>query len=171
MRKFLLGAAFALFATASYANQIDPAATEFPWMNGPSRDARYSLSADANRNKVHVIEAYGISCSWCNRNAPQVDALATEYISNVRVQVLDMGLDSADRDYARWIQMHAPNHPVVKDEGRVVWQALMQENGIPQTFVVACDGQLIGATIGYWGEEEKNTLREAISRALDTTCD
>ncbi len=155
----------------SYANGIDPATTGFPWMNGPARDSRYELAETANKNKVHVLEAYSVSCSWCNRNAAQVDAMATEFRLDTRVQFIDMGLDSNDRDYQRWIQANAPNHPVVRDVGHLVWQALMQEDGIPQTFVLDCNGHLAGATAGYWGEVEKTTIRDAIAAAETVTCD
>jgi hypothetical protein len=150
---------------------VDPATTAFPWMNGPARDSRYELAAPANRNKIHVIEAYSVSCSWCNRNAVQVDALADEYVMDLRVQVLDMGLDTADRDYQRWIQAHAANHPVVKDEDHLVFQALKQEEGIPQTFVLDCTGNLVGATAGYWGEDEKAAIRSAITAAEAVSCE
>lgn len=169
MRHLLAIAAFALFAPIATANSIDPATTEFAWKNGPTRDARYKLSE--HKNTVHVFEAWSINCSWCNRNAAQVKAMATEYAEDTRVQFIDLGLDTNDRDYQRWIQTHAPSYPVVLDAGRTVWNALMQQNGIPQTFVVDCAGDLEGFTIGYWGAEEKQTLRDAIARAKEKTCE
>jgi hypothetical protein len=159
-----------IFASASaYGASIDPAATAFPWMNGPARDSRYDMAASGN--KVHVFEAYSISCAYCNSNAEQVQALATEYGDNARVQFLDLGLDSADRDYTSWINRHQPTYPVVKDVGHAVWNALKQENSIPQTFVVDCRGELVDYTIGEWGNAEKAQLRQAIATALETTCD
>ena len=149
---------------------VNPATTGFPWMNGPARDARYEFGDLANKNKVHVLEAYSVTCSWCNRNAAQVDALADEFRLDARVQFLDLGLDANDRDYQRWIQAQSPNHPVVKDVGHAVWQALAQEDGTPQTFVLACNGSLMGATFGYWGEAEKAALRGAIAEAEQITC-
>jgi hypothetical protein len=163
---FFLGS---FFATASWGSDIDPFDVEFPWMNGPTRDAMYIL-AD-NPNRIHIFEAYSLSCGWCNRNAPQVAAMAEEFADDSRVQFIDLGLDTNQRDYDRWIAAHQPNYPVVKDVGREVWNALAQENGIPQTFVVDCQGNLVDFTIGYWGNSEKNTLREAIAEALLVECD
>lgn len=167
---FLISTA-ALADNGAYARHIDPATTSFPWMNASTAGAPYEFFAAANRNKVHVIEAYGVSCSWCNRNAVQVDAMADEFRLDTRVQFLDMGLDPNDRDYQRWIQAHHPNHPVVKDVGHTVWQALMQEEGIPQTFVLDCQGNVAGATIGYWGQSEKASLRAAIAAAEKISCE
>lgn len=169
MRNVVLGAALALVSQVSLAASIDPSTVEFPWKNGPTRDARYKMAE--HKNTVHVFEAWSINCSWCNRNAPQVKAMAAEYAPDARVQFIDLGLDTNDRDYQRWIQSHAPGYPVVQDAGRAVWNALMQQNGIPQTFVVDCTGKLEGFTIGYWGAEEKEALRDAIARAKDVTCE
>ena len=169
MRNLFFAFSFSVLSTAAFAAQIDPATTDFPWMNGPARDSRYKL-AD-NVNKVHVFEAWSLSCSWCNRNAEQVVALAGEYAGDARVQFIDLGLDTSESSYVQWIQRHSPTYPVVKDLGRTVWSALQQDNGIPQTFVVDCAGHLVDYTIGYWGDSEKTTLRDAIARAKETTCE
>ena len=150
------------------AEKLDPKTLDLPWMNSPAHDAHFRMADHAEA--VVVFEAYAISCSWCNKNAPQVDALADEYKNDARVVVVDLGLDASDRDYRSWIATHKPNHPVVKDVDRKVWQALHSDDGIPQTFVVACDGSLQGSTLGYWGDEEKQALREAITRAKAINC-
>ena len=129
------------------------------------------MSDEANVNKVHVWEAFSLSCSWCNKNAAQVAALAGEYSGDDRVQFIDLGLDSDDQSYVRWIASHNPPYPVVKDVGRTVWNALTQQNGIPQTFVTACDGSMAGFTIGYWDNAAKVKLRNAITRAKEITCE
>jgi hypothetical protein len=169
MKNVLLTAVVALTATAASAAAIDPATTAFPWKNGPARDSRYVLAE--HPNTVHVFEAYQLSCTYCNQNAAQVAALSQEYSGDERVQFLDLGLDSADRDYQRWINAHNPPYPVVQDVGRSVYNALHQENGVPQTFVVACDGRLVDYTIGYWDNAAKRTLRAAIAEAKETTCE
>jgi hypothetical protein len=169
MRKFLMAVLFCFIANTGLATGIDPSTTEFPWMNGPARDSRYKLSDFPNR--VHVWEAFSITCSWCARNAAQVKELKAEYAGDDRVEVIDLGLDTRDSDYNRWIQTHQPTWPVVKDENRTVWTALSSHRGIPQTFVTACDGTLVGATIGYWDAAAKATLRAAIARAKQTVCD
>jgi hypothetical protein len=162
----IMAACFA-FTPAVHAESIDPATTEFPWMNGPARDSRFAFAV----NKVHVFEAYSLSCSYCNTNASAVKAMAAEYADNERIQFLDLGLDTSDRDYASWISRHQPTYPVVKDVNRRVWNALNQTNGIPQTFVVNCRGELVGYTVGAWGSAEKRTLRNAIARAEETVCE
>jgi len=171
MRKLFVSLALSLaaFNGVAMAESIDPATVDMPWVNGPARDSRYKLADHVNT--VHVFEAFSLSCSWCNRNAEQVKAMAAEYATDDRVQFIDLGLDSDVRNIQRWITTHAPAFPVVQDTGRVVWTALQQANGIPQTFVVACDGTMIGSTIGYWDNAAKTTLRNAIAEAKETTCE
>jgi hypothetical protein len=141
---------------------------EFPLKNGASRDDVYKMSE--HKNGVFVFEAYRLSCGYCNENAPAVDRLATDYASNPRVQVLDLSLDVADADFAEWINLHKPNHPVIQDTGRRVYNALKQSNGVPQVFVVNCKGLLVGGHVGTWGGAE-SAIRGLIDRALQTTCE
>ena len=165
MRGLILGFLF-IMSVPAVAQQIEP--TDFPWFNGPTRDAIYRMSEFPN--VVHVFEAFTLSCSWCNRNAPQVQAMADEYVGDERVKFVDLGLDSSDLNIQRWVQEHRPTYPVVKDVGRQIWSVLRQSNGVPQTFVVDCNGELVDYTIGYWGTSEKNTIRRAIADGLATEC-
>ncbi len=169
MRKLLATILFGLFASTGFAAGIDPATTEFPWMNGPSRDSRYILSDFPNR--VHVWEAFSITCSWCARNAVQVKAMKAEFATDDRVEFIDLGLDSRDADYVRWIQTHQPTYPVVKDVDRKVWTALSTQTGIPQTFVTDCRGNVVDSTIGYWDAAAKTRLKAAIARAKTVSCE
>ena len=158
----------ALTAFSAIAAEIVPETTELPWKNGPVRDSIYKFSENAT--KVHVLEAWRIDCSWCNRNAAQVKALANEYATDADVQFLDLGLDANDSAYTQWIARHTPSFPVVKDTDRAVWNALHSEEGVPQTFVVDCAGNLVDYTVGYWGQSEKDAIKAAIAVAKDTTC-
>ena len=169
MLKILLSAAMSLAASSSFAAQVDLATTELPWKNAPEVGALYKMGAKPNT--VHVIEAYSINCSWCNSNAEQVKALALDFSGESRVQFLDLGLDTRAGDYTRWISAHKPSYPVVQDLGQKVWNQLKTENAIPQTFVLNCRGELVGVTVGYWGDAEKNTLREAVAKALEISCE
>lgn len=159
-------AGLALFATNAFASKIAP--MSFPWMNGPAAGATWNMTD--HPNGVFVFEAFSLNCSWCNKNAANVDALATKFKDNARVNVIDLGLDSSDSSYSRWISTHKPNHPVVKDVGRKVYNALQVENGIPQVFIVNCKGELEDVVVGYWESGEKAQVERAVNKALQTTC-
>ena len=164
MLKLFVAAAF-LASTAASAASIPM--YEFPLKNSDSRDV-YKMSE--HQNGVFVFEAYRLSCGYCNENAPAVDALATQYASNPRVQVLDLGLDTNDADYAEWIARHEPNHPVVQDTGRRVYNALRTSSGVPQVFVVNCKGEMVGNHVGTW-DGAAGKIRGYVERALQTTCE
>lgn len=166
--RILLASITALFlGSNALAASISPD-TSFPWMNAREAGATYNMADYPNG--VFVFEAFSLNCSWCNKNAANVDALADKYKDNARVQVVDLGIDTSNSYFTRWIQTHKPNHPVVKDQGRAVYNALKTQNGIPQVFVVDCNGTMIDNIVGYWSSTEKSRIDRAIARGLETTC-
>lgn len=156
-------------ATSAAAQTVDPATTSFPWKNGATRDAQYTLGD--HPNVVHVLEAWTLTCGSCSANASAVQELAAEYAGNERVQFIDLGLDANERDYTRWIATHAPTHPVVQDVDRAVFEFLRKVDTVPQGFVLSCEGQLAGWVSGLWTVTVKAELRAAIAKALRTTCE
>lgn len=162
--------AFALAATLFSANVFAssiPTNLVFPQKNS-AEQLEYRMGD--HPDSVFVFETYFLRCSYCNENAPAVNALATQYADNARVQVLDLGLDTTDADYQTWIKRHKPNHPVVQDTNRRVYNALRTTNGVPQVFVVNCKGEMVGNYVGTWGADGTAKINAAIASALETTC-
>ena len=124
-----------------------------------------------HKNSVFVFESFADFCGGCHENAPNVDEFATEFATNPRVQVLDLGLDQVDSAYQAWVGRHHPNHPVLQDTARKVFNALRTDNLIPQVFIVNCRGEMVGNHIGEWDEAVKTKLRGDIAAALATTCE
>jgi len=166
MKNALFALALGMAATSASAQSIG--VWEFPWKNAQDSSAVYNMADHADA--VFVFEGYSINCGPCNSNAVNVDALATKYKDEPRVQVLDMGLDANDSDFTRWISKHKPNHPVVKDVNRRVYNALKTDNLIPQVFVVNCKGEKIFGNIGVWTASVKAALDRAIAEGLATDC-
>ena len=164
MRRFITTALF-IASTAAGAASIPQ--LEFPVKNGTVRDEVYKMSE--HKNSVFVFETYRLSCGYCNDNAATVNALATEYAAEPRVQVLDLGQDTADADYAEWVARHNPNHPVIQDVGRKVYNTLRTQNGVPQVFIVNCKGEMVGNHVGTW-DNAQQSIRAMIAKALQTTC-
>ena len=155
------------FLTPVFGATVTIPMSDLPLKNG-AVGAVYKM-AD-HPNSVFVFESYKLSCVYCNQNARNVDKLATEYAANTRVQVLDLGLDSADSDFAEWIRIHASNHPVVQDVGFKIFKALRSSNNIPQVFIVNCKGELAGTALGEWDAGAAASVRGYINTALKTTC-
>jgi hypothetical protein len=166
MIRFILVLSAFLFATGAHASQME--ILEFPWKNASTAGSVWKMSD--HPNGVFVFEAFSINCTYCNQNATQVKNFARRWSSNPRVQVIDLGLDTVASAYTRWIATHRPPYPVVEDVGQRAWNALKQQNGIPQTFVVNCRGERVGATVGLWNPSAVAALDAAVNRALETTC-
>jgi hypothetical protein len=142
-------------------------AFNLPWMNHSDPETRY-WSADHPRG-IFVIETFFLNCPYCNDNAPNVDELAEEYENEERVQVLDLGIDRLDSQYDTWIQRHKPNHPVLKDDKRVVIQQL-GTTGYPSAYILDCKGKVHYQTSGVWNATKKQAIHSTIDRLLQEEC-
>lgn len=166
MKLFIASVMLAASSLAQAASV--PTNLEFPIKNGEP-GAVYRMTD--HPNAVYVFEVFSLSCSYCNTNAPAVDRLAKDFAGNARVQVLDVGLDTSDNNYREWIRRHAPNHVVVADPARKVYNPLRTAEGIPQAFVVNCKGERVGSQVGSWDAGAERKLRALVNTALETTCE
>jgi len=153
------------FVVSSNAFAIDP--FNMPWKNHPTRDTIYKSSD--HPNGIFVLEFHANFCGACNENAANVDELAEHYKDEARVQVLDVSLDRDDREIAAWIRRHQPNHPVVKDEGRRVWNQV-GEQYIPTVVIIDCNGQEAFRYTDVWSAAVKSQIRAAIDGLLAVDC-
>lgn len=140
---------------------------ELPWMNHQEVGALYR--SNDYPTGIFVVEAYFLGCTYCNQNAPNVNALAAEFASQTRVQVLDVGIDRNDSDYDTWIFRHQPNHPVLKDEDRVLISQL-GTTGYPSTYVMDCKGRVVAKTVGVWNADMKHRIRTAVNQLQGEPC-
>ena len=160
-------ALMALFFVASVTYSVTP--FELPWMNSDQPGVVYR-STDYP-DAVFVIEAYFLSCPYCNENAPNVNALKDKYKDNDRVQVLDVGVDSIDASYQKWIERHHPNHPVLKDpRGQKLVVNQLGTVGYPSVYILDCKGKVVVSTDGVWNMEKKTLLDLAIKKLLMRKC-
>lgn len=167
MKLFVASALFAVASLAQAASSI-PTNLEFPLVSGAAGSMYRMVD---HPNSVFVFESFGLSCGYCNSNAPAVDRLATDYKANARVQVLDMSLDSNASYHREWIRRHKPNHPVIADTGHKVYNALRTEDAIPQVFVVNCKGEMVGTYLGAWDASAEKKVRAYVEKGLNTTCE
>lgn len=134
-------------------------------MNGDQQ----MFNSDDHRGAVYVIENYFESCSYCNDNAPNVDAMATAYKDNVRVFVLDVGIDRRDSQYQSWITRHKPNHPVLNDASRILTNQL-GTTGYPSTYVLDCNLNVKFTSTGVWNSATVAEIKKAIELSLGEIC-
>ena len=164
MLRIIASAAAFLVSTSAWAITT----FDLPWVNHPVRDTRY-VSAD-HTDGVFILEFSANFCGACNENAPNVDSMADAYADEARVQVLDMMIDQDDREIARWIANHRPNHPVLKDVARRVW-AQLGERYIPTMVVTDCHGEIKFKYTGVWTASVQRQIKSAVDGLLAETCE
>lgn len=127
------------------------------------------FNSEDHRGKVWLIESYYNACSYCNANAPKVNALADFYKDNTRVIFIDLGIDRTDNLYASWISKHSPNHPVLKDASRVVTNELGTQ-GYPTSYIVNCKMEIVWSHEGSWSAGTPAEIKTKIAASLNEVC-
>jgi peroxiredoxin len=150
MKQLVALAGFAFFSSMALA--VSP--FSLPWENSTDGTATYS-SAD-HRGDIFVVENYFLDCPYCNDNAPNIDKIASQFSSNTRVQVLDVGVDTDDSSYQEWINRHHPNHPVLKDADQSL-SGQLGTQGYPTTYVLDSN---LNVVYSHEGEFESGTATE-----------
>lgn len=119
-----------------------------------------------DNEKVLVIEAYFNTCPYCNDNAANVDDLAEEFSHELRLKVVDVGIDRKTSDYQAWISKHNPNHPVLMDSNKKLISQL-GTSSYPSTYVIDCQGNVKFRSVGVWSSLTKERIKAAIDAGLD----
>lgn len=168
MRNWILAA---FFAAASSVASASVSPFSLPWMNTAhsTTGVRPNYVSADRPNGIFVIEAYFLGCPYCNMNAQNVNDLATAFSDEDRVQVLDVGTDRNDADYATWIARHNVNHPVLKDSSRTLIRQL-GTTAFPSTYVIDCHGQIAFQGVGSWDQSEENQIYAAVRNLLAQDC-
>jgi peroxiredoxin len=163
MKSMLLSLFLGFVLVSQGALAVQP--VELPQMNG--QGGTYKMTD--HPEGIFVVEAYFLNCPYCNQNAPNVNALATRFANDPRVQVLDVGVDRDNASYETWIARHQPNHPVLKDSGRKLISQLGTA-GYPSTYVLNCKGQLVESTEGLWGKQDADSIIRAVEQLQAQGC-
>ena len=163
MGRFIFAAFLAVLSSSALA--ITP--FDLPWKNNPAHDARYRTTDHVDG--VFVLEFFANFCGACNSNAANVDELADSYHDQARVQVLDMGLDTEESEIQEWIDTHQPNHPVLQDASREVWDQIGAD-AIPTVVVMDCKGNIKYQVTSVWSQSIKSRIHQAVDGLLQQGC-
>lgn len=136
-----------------------------PWMNSETNPPAIYQSSQY-LDAVWVIETFFLTCPYCNDNAQNVNDLQNDFKNDERVQILDVGIDTADSSYQEWIRKHQPNHPVLKDASRKLVRQL--GTGVyPSTYVLDKNLNIVFKSTGVWGSKTSSQIKEAVEKALN----
>jgi len=136
-----------------------------PWMNVQTEGA-VSYSSQNYQDAVWVIETYFLGCPYCNDNAPKVNSLQNHFKNDERVQILDIGIDKNEGDYAEWIRRHKPNHPVLKDSARLLARQL-GTSVYPSTYVLDKNLNVVFKSTGVWSSKVESQIKDAVEKTLE----
>jgi len=157
MKRLLALTVFTL--SSSWALAVTP--FSLPWMNGTG-----NYNSSDHPNTVFVVENYFLDCPYCNDNAPNIDQIASDFSTNARVQVLDVGIDKDDASYREWIQRHNPNHPVLKDAQETLTRQL-GTTGYPSTYVLDTNLNVVYSHTGEFEQGDLNAVEQAVNNVLN----
>ncbi|NBX76083.1 MAG: TlpA family protein disulfide reductase [Proteobacteria bacterium] len=138
---------------------------QLPWMNAQGEGV-ISYNSQEYQDAVWVIETYFLGCPYCNDNAPKVNSLQNYFKNDERVQILDVGIDKKDSDYAEWIRRHNPNHPVLKDSARLLAKQL-GTSVYPSTYVLDKNLNVVFKSSGDWSSKVETQIKDAVEKALE----
>lgn len=158
---FFATTAWFLFSSAAV---FGVTAFQLPWMNAEG-EGPVQYKSESYTDAVWVVEAYFLGCPYCNDNAPSVNELQNYFKNDERVQVLDVGIDKNDSQYAEWIRRHKPNHPVLKDSGRTLVRQLGTST-YPSTYVLDKRMNVIYKSTGVWSSKVAQQIKDAVEKAL-----
>ena len=160
----LMSCGEASISTVSATQTIAP--WSLKWFNAPQANTLYNSAEHVGA--VFVLENFFQSCSYCNANAANVDALATAWKDNARVQVLDIGIDTSTRSFQLWINQHTSNHPVLMDGSQILTKQL-GTTGYPSTYVLDCQLKVLYSSTGVWDDGVKAAIKSNIENSLATS--
>lgn len=128
-----------------------------------AQGGRYDSAAHAG--KPMVLEFYFNGCPYCDQNAPNVKALASEWHGD-NAQVLDVSIDCDLGDYSAWMHRHGPTWPVLNDcDGEALAQSL-GVSSYPTTIVLDKNHNRVWSSVGVWSAAKKAKIRQLLAAPL-----
>lgn len=153
--------AFAFLFVSQLAFAVDP--FSLPWMNHETPGT--SFNTKDYPDGVFVAHFYWLGCMYNHKLEPLINDIASDYASEPRVHVLDIGADKKDVDYTHWVDAVQPNHAVLKDATRVIFKAFEVVH-VPTTVIFDGGGNVHHKYVGPWNATQEKKVREVIDWLL-----
>ena len=119
-----------------------------------------TLSSDALKGRVTVINFWGIWCVWCVREMPDLQQLHARYRESDEVRILTINNDESREEVVHWMQEHGYDFPVLWDGGFAAGAGV---TGYPTTWFVDRNG-----TIAYQKRGWTEQLLEEFTWRIDS---
>ena len=127
-------------------------------------DAQTALDLEAYRGKVIWVDFWASWCTPCRRSFPWLNEIMAKYGDREFV-VVGVNVDTERELAAQFLQEVPADFPIVYDpEGSLAKE--FDVLGMPSSFLLGPDGQVISSHIGFRRDERENyeaAIRNALS--------
>jgi len=114
------------------------------------------------KNKIIVLNVWGIGCSPCIAEMPQLNQLVKQYINNPNVVFLAITGDKT-ANLVKFLKNHPFNYTVLNNAGNLTEK--LNTNSLPVHMVIGKQGEIISRSIGA-REDIKSYLVQMINNNL-----
>ena len=108
-----------------------------------------------------LINIWASWCIPCKREAPVLEQAAARFQG--RVRILGINVRDANREARAFLRRYHASYPNLDDPDDTAWHAF-QATGVPESFLVNTDGQIVFREIGPFTEE---SLGRALARVTE----
>ncbi|HEV2718554.1 MAG TPA: TlpA disulfide reductase family protein [Thermoanaerobaculia bacterium] len=127
------------------AARLSPPRSVLPFALATLDGAKVSL--DELRGKIVVVNFWGLWCSWCLREMPELAEVWRRYRSNPRVAFLTIDTNDDPAKVRQWMREHGYEFPVLLDEAKYATRAGIHT--YPTTWFFDAGGRLRFEKIGF----------------------
>ncbi len=142
--------------------------TRLPTFSLASLTGSSTVTSASLEGKPVVINFWASWCEPCRREAPLLDRLHEEFEGRGLVV---LGVDVQDVPIAarEFVEEYDLGYPIVEDLDQVLFGELKEADGLPQTYFVTAQGEIVssGVAAPVLGELDEGELRDAISFLLE----
>ena len=110
-----------------------------------SLDGR-QVSLESVKGRIVVINFWGIWCTQCLKEMPEVQQLHEKYASDPEVAILTINTDEKPADVPPWMTRHGYTFPVLLDKGYVTKAGL---EVFPTSWFLDGEGRKVYEKVGF----------------------
>lgn len=117
------------------------------------------------RNKVVLVTFFATWCGPCLVELPHIQQIWESRRNDDRFRMVVISREESEEVIENFLKANDYSFPVVADTEREIYDQFATES-IPRTFVIASDGKIAHATIGFT-EGDQNELDKILDNLLD----
>jgi peroxiredoxin len=123
-----------------------------------------SFALEDLRGKVVLLNFFATWCGPCRQELPHLQELWNEHGGRDDFTLLVVGREETDESVREYMREHGYSFPAAADPERAVY-SLFAEESIPRTYLIARDGTIGYAAVGF-EEADAGKLRNELARQL-----